>query len=304
MPWHVAHTGRRWRRLSASLVPLHRVLATLHRNLSLAPATRLLLLPALPQVFEFQPDPGLQTIRFERPNLVEAVRELGEPFPEALLRPYSLERPAAVHRACVAGSCEGTPLTPTADAQLSGCVRHPLPQRWPRLLAPAGLRPDAASLPDIDAAQVRCDRATLCALCSLHLQALAGVWSLPRASPHACSAPQLPLPPPQNLGGWAVAALCRAMSLNNVLTFLTAALLERQVGAGRGSAAQRRAGQCQPASLPAMSGGPASKGSCLCRLAPGACITGCSHHPTPPPAPFLPPPLPRSSSCSAPMPAC
>lgn len=32
----------------------------------------------------------------------------------------------------------------------------------------------------------------------------------------------------QNLGGWAVAALCRAMSLDNILTFLTAALLERQ----------------------------------------------------------------------------
>lgn len=32
----------------------------------------------------------------------------------------------------------------------------------------------------------------------------------------------------QNLGGWAVAALCRAMSLENLLTFLTAALLERQ----------------------------------------------------------------------------
>lgn len=30
------------------------------------------------QVFEFQPDPGLQTIQFERPDLVEAVRELGE----------------------------------------------------------------------------------------------------------------------------------------------------------------------------------------------------------------------------------
>ena len=29
------------------------------------------------QVFEFQPDPGLQTIAFERPDLVEAVRELG-----------------------------------------------------------------------------------------------------------------------------------------------------------------------------------------------------------------------------------
>ena len=35
--------------------------------------------PLLPlQVFEFQPDPGLQTIQFERPDLVEAVRELGE----------------------------------------------------------------------------------------------------------------------------------------------------------------------------------------------------------------------------------
>lgn len=33
----------------------------------------------------------------------------------------------------------------------------------------------------------------------------------------------------QNLGGWAVAALCRAMSLDNIITFLTAALLERQV---------------------------------------------------------------------------
>lgn len=30
------------------------------------------------QVFEFQPDPGLQTIAFERPDLVEAVAELGE----------------------------------------------------------------------------------------------------------------------------------------------------------------------------------------------------------------------------------
>lgn len=49
---------------------------------------------------------------------------------------------------------------------------------------PAGLRPNASSLPDIDAAQ--------------------------------------------NLGGWAVAALCRSMSLDNLLTFLTAALLERQ----------------------------------------------------------------------------
>jgi len=29
-------------------------------------------------VFEFQPDPGLQTIQFERPDLVEAVQELGE----------------------------------------------------------------------------------------------------------------------------------------------------------------------------------------------------------------------------------
>jgi hypothetical protein len=47
------------------------------------------------------------------------------------------------------------------------------------------LRPDALTLPDIDAAA--------------------------------------------NLGGWAVAALCRSMSLDSVLTFLTAALLERQV---------------------------------------------------------------------------
>lgn len=53
----------------------------------------------------------------------------------------------------------------------------------------AGLRPDAACLPDIDAAQ--------------------------------------------NLGGWAVAALCRSMSLDNLITFLTAALLERQAR-GRG----------------------------------------------------------------------
>ena len=37
------------------------------------------------------------------------------------------------------------------------------------------------------------------------------------------------LPALQNLGGWAVAALCRSMSLDNLLTFLTAALLERQV---------------------------------------------------------------------------
>ncbi len=51
----------------------------------------------------------------------------------------------------------------------------------------AGLRPNAAALPDIDATQY--------------------------------------------LGGWAVAALCRCMSLDNLLTFLTAALLERQVRA-------------------------------------------------------------------------
>lgn len=76
------------------------------------------------QLFEFQPDPGLQSIAFERPDLAEAARELG-------------------------------------------------------------LRPDAACLPDIDAAQ--------------------------------------------NLGGWAVAALCRCMSLENMLTYLTAALLERQM---------------------------------------------------------------------------
>lgn len=68
------------------------------------------------------------------------------------------------------------------------CAAHPA--------ASAGLRPDAATLPDIDAAQ--------------------------------------------NLGGWAVAALCRSMSLDNVFTFLTAALLERQVSAQR-TAARRTA---------------------------------------------------------------
>lgn len=40
----------------------------------------------------------------------------------------------------------------------------------------------------------------------------------------------------QNLGGWAAAALCRAMSLDNIITFLTAALLERQVSTQAGSA--------------------------------------------------------------------
>lgn len=94
------------------------------RSTDLLSVYRASVVPQPGQVFEFQPDPGLQTIRFERPDLVEAVRELG-------------------------------------------------------------LRPNAASLPDIDAAQ--------------------------------------------NLGGWAVAALCRSMSLDNVLTFLTAALLERQI---------------------------------------------------------------------------
>ena len=74
-------------------------------------------------MFEFQPDPGLQGIAFERPDLVEALKDLG-------------------------------------------------------------LRPTAASLPDIDAAQ--------------------------------------------NLGGWTVAALCRSLSLGNILVFLTAVLLERQ----------------------------------------------------------------------------
>jgi hypothetical protein len=50
-----------------------------------------------------------------------------------------------------------------------------------------------------------------------------------------------PASPPraQNLGGWAVAALCRSLSLDNLLTFLTAALLERQVWFGR-----RMGGRC------------------------------------------------------------
>lgn len=62
----------------------------------------------------------------------------------------------------------------------------------------------------------------------------------PPLSPHTryarCHPPRhyptqtIPRTPPQNLGGWAVAALCRSMSLDNLLTFLTAALLERQVG--------------------------------------------------------------------------
>lgn len=34
--------------------------------------------PCCPQVFEFQPDPGLQSIAFERPDLLEAFRDLGE----------------------------------------------------------------------------------------------------------------------------------------------------------------------------------------------------------------------------------
>ena len=37
----------------------------------------------------------------------------------------------------------------------------------------------------------------------------------------------------ESLGGWAVAALCRCLSLENILTYLTAALLERQVGRER-----------------------------------------------------------------------
>jgi len=68
--------------------------AVVHRGLQLTlqpnracPLGCLLLLchlPPLPlpcsalQVFEFQPDPGLQTICFARPDLEEAVRELGE----------------------------------------------------------------------------------------------------------------------------------------------------------------------------------------------------------------------------------
>ncbi|GAB4820093.1 hypothetical protein N2152v2_007139 [Parachlorella kessleri] len=83
--------------------------------------------PSPGQVFEFQPDPGLQGIAFERPDLLEALKDLG-------------------------------------------------------------LRPTAASLPDIDASQ--------------------------------------------NLGGWTVAALCRSLSLSNVLAFLTAVLLERQAREG------------------------------------------------------------------------
>ncbi len=59
----------------------------------------------------------------------------------------------------------------------------------------------------------------------------------------------------QNLGGWAVAALCRAMSLDNILTFLTAALLERQaspLGPGNEDVAcacgrQRLSGQAEAA---------------------------------------------------------
>ena len=38
----------------------------------------------------------------------------------------------------------------------------------------------------------------------------------------------------ESLGSWAVAALCRSLSLENILTFLTAALLERQVRARPG----------------------------------------------------------------------
>ncbi len=31
-------------------------------------------------MFEFQPDPGLQTIEFERPDLEEVLRDMGEEF--------------------------------------------------------------------------------------------------------------------------------------------------------------------------------------------------------------------------------
>ncbi len=102
------------------------------------------------------------------------------------LPPMGLARPAG-H----AMPPPALPLRPASPTPLP-CPRGPdTPQEEriadPHAAPPAGLRPTAASLPDIDAAQ--------------------------------------------NLGGWTVAALCRSLSLDNILTFLTAVLLERQVGA-------------------------------------------------------------------------